>query len=123
MTELKYEKQVSIGGKKYPICYTTAAAIAMQRVQETRGELSKMNRADQIEAMIDIGTVMVNGAIAAHNLMDGLQEPLITRDHILFLASQEELKELFSAVSEISANRKRTVRLKEDADEKKEITE
>ncbi len=68
---LKHEVQITIAGQEYPMCYTTAAVIAKRRIVESKGEIAKLPTGDQLETMIDIATVMINGAIAAHNLAEG----------------------------------------------------
>jgi hypothetical protein len=120
---LKHEVQITIAGKEYPMCYTTAAVIAKRRIVESKGEIAKLPTGDQLETMIEIATVMINGAIAAHNLAEGKNEPLITPEHISLLATEDEVTKIFAAVAEISSEEKRSVKTAEDPEEKKDAAE
>ncbi len=120
---LKHEVQITIAGQEYPMCYTTAAVIAKQRIVEAKGQISKLPRGEQLEVMIEIATVMINGAIAAHNLAEGKKEPLITPEHISLLATEDEVKQIFAAVTEISSEEKRSVKTAEDPKAKKDAAE
>lgn len=120
---LKHEVQITIAGKEYPMCYTTAAVIAKHRIVEAKGKIDTLPKSEQYETMIEIATVMINGAIAAHNLAEGKKEQLITPEHISLLATEDEVRAILTALTEISSGDKRSVKTVEDPEEKKDATE
>lgn len=121
MDNSRYDTIVTIGGKEYPMRYTTAASIKALKLTEGR-DVKALPRSEQLEIMLELARVMINCAIAARNMENHTEEKLLEKDQIGLLASPEELKVIFDAMQTVNSGKNRDIKTEENA-EKKESAE
>lgn len=118
MNNSRYEVEVTIGGKSYPMCYTNAAVIKVMRINE-KVDIKTLPKSELIRITIMIARIFINGAIAAHNMETGSNDEPITDEMIELLASPDELKALVDAVNAVKGGTNRDVRTENEAEDAK----
>ena len=121
MDNSRYDIFVSVGGRKFPMRYTTAAAIKVRKLTEGR-DVETLPQSEQIEITLEAARIMVNCAVAARNMENGTEEKGLRPDEIALLASPEELRELVTAMKRLQSGENRDVKT-EEPEEKKENAE
>lgn len=102
MNTERYERTIKIGGIKYPACYTVAAYLHNLKMDEQRGDITKLPSSEQHERILDMALHYINSAIVKRNMMEHKKDPLLTMDQILYLCEPEELMAIPDIVAEIT---------------------
>ena len=121
MDNSRYDIFVTIGGRQFPMRYTTAATIKLTKLTEGR-DLSKLPKSEQIELVLEMARVMINCAVAARNMENGTDEQGLRENEIALLATPEELTALIGAMKCLRSGSQRDIKT-EETNEKKENAE
>lgn len=121
MDNSRYDIFVTVGGRQLPMRNTTAAQIKIRKLLEGR-DAEKLQPSEQIEAVLEAASVMINCAVAARNMEYGTEEKGLRKDEIALLASEEELAEIVKAMKKLRSGDTRDIKT-EEPEEKKENAE
>lgn len=121
MDNSRYDTFVTVGGRQFPMRYTTAASIKIRKLLEGR-DIQTLQPSEQIETVLDAASTMINCAVAARNMEYGTDEKGLRNDEIALLASEEELVEIVNAMKELRSGKNRDIKT-EEPEEKKENAE
>lgn len=123
MNTERFVRTITIGGTKYPACYTMASFMDNLRYDEEHpGKNSIYKSQDKIFYM---AASYINGGLRLENRKDGGKGPMITVEQILLEMDPAEYTALVETVGELTrlGNERQFRTMDEVDDAKKERTE